>query len=85
MFRKKNGTGIPSYIQRLKGLWYMLTSKNFILIYHIKDNISNEVEYRKLHILKRTNYDEMNDIITVKFAYFLLKDQWINKQKNKNP
>lgn len=56
---------------RLKGCWFILTKRNFILIHEIKEFEKNGVKMRKAAVLRRTDYSPESDFLSMKMGIFI--------------
>lgn len=72
--KRQKGQVNPIY-QRLKGMWYLIKSRNFILVYDINEFVEDGQKGRSISILKRTNYNAESDLLTIKGAYFMLEEK----------
>lgn len=52
---------VTPFKQRFLAIWFILTRRNFILIYGIEEFIENSEKGRKLHLLRRTDYGGDSD------------------------
>lgn len=59
---------------RIKALWLVLTSKNFILISKIKEFIENGERGRELTVTSLTEYDNDSDQLSCIGASRIIKD-----------
>lgn len=53
---------------RLLALWFIVTSKNFILIHNIEETVLNGQPARKNRLLRRTDYSCESDFYSIKLA-----------------
>lgn len=58
---------MKAFFGRIKGLWFVLTSRNFILIYGIKEFVNKDGdEGHKIAYLRRTDYNTESDFYSMK-------------------
>lgn len=55
---------------RLKGLWKLLTSRNFILIHHIEKGEDRGMKTTKVTVWRRTDHDTEEDYLSMKAGLF---------------
>jgi len=62
-------------IGRLLAIWKILTTKNFILIHSVKEYTVDSESGRKFKIIRRTDYTDESDALTLKASFITLHEK----------
>jgi hypothetical protein len=66
---------IKTLKNRLKSIWIVIASKNFIIIYDIEEFEHDGAKGRRFKLGRRTNYDDQSDLLTLKGAVKTLTEK----------
>ena len=59
---------MKALVGKLKGLWYILRTRNFILLYDIKEGFIGDEPSRSVAALRRTDYNTESDFYSMKHS-----------------